>query len=164
MNFSLNEVKIIGRLGRDAETKATQNGGELVNLSVATDTPRKDPSQPSGWANDTEWHRVTVFGSAAKRVSGAPKGSVVYVTGKLKTRSWEQDGVKKFSTEIQCFDATVVSRPKTDGAGDGAGSYGGGQSSQPNYASGYGGSQDRGAAPKAPASGGGEFIDDDMPF
>ena len=94
----LNKVQLIGNLGRDPEMKYTPSGIAVTNFSVAT-TER--------WAKDgqknekTEWHKIIAFGRLAE-ICGEylVKGKQVYVEGKLQTRSWDQDGVKKYMTEI----------------------------------------------------------------
>ncbi len=102
---SLNEVAIMGHLGQDPELKTTNSGTSVVNMSVATTyRPRdKDP--------ETEWHRVVVWSKQAEnchRFLG--KGSLVYVKGRLQTRSWEKDGVKRYTTEIVAFQVLFLDR------------------------------------------------------
>lgn len=96
----LNKVQIIGRLGSDPESKTLSNGQTVVNMSVATSEKWLDRDGQK--QERTEWHRVVVYGkpaeAAAKYLS---KGRLVYVEGKLQTRSWEdQGGVKRYSTEV----------------------------------------------------------------
>jgi single-strand DNA-binding protein len=105
---SVNKVILIGRLGRDPELK-TAGGTAVCNFSIATD-------EYAGKGKDrrTEWHRITVWDKIAENcVKFLKKGSAVYIDGRLQTREWEKDGVKRSSTEIV---ANVVqfldSRPK----------------------------------------------------
>lgn len=96
-NYSLNSVKIIGRLGQDPEVKYIKSGTAVANLSVATSAKVKDQDK-------TEWHKVVVWGKAAEFAGNhCSKGDLVSVDGWLETRSWEKDGVKKYSTEIIGF-------------------------------------------------------------
>jgi single-strand DNA-binding protein len=94
----VNKVVILGNVGQDPEYKALQNGG-VVSLSVATTESwtGKDGQRQE----KTEWHRCTAFGKLADIIRDyVRKGSKVYLEGKLQTRSWEQDGIKRYATEI----------------------------------------------------------------
>jgi single-strand DNA-binding protein len=98
---SVNKVILVGNLGNDPEVRTMQSGDEVVNLSIATSETWKDKS--SGERKEkTEWHRVVVFNQGLVNVckNYLKKGSKVYIEGQLETRSWEQDGQKKYSTEI----------------------------------------------------------------
>jgi len=98
--LSLNEVRLIGNLGKDPEIRAMQNGREVANLSLATSERWKDKS---GQAQErTEWHRVAVFvpGLVKAIKEHYAKGQRVYVEGKLQTRSWEKNGQTHHTTEI----------------------------------------------------------------
>lgn len=91
---SLNKVTLIGNLGSDVELRQT-NGGAVANLSVATSY------KPKQGDDKTEWHRVTVWGVTAENCAKyLHKGSSVYVEGRLETRSYEKDGVKKYATDV----------------------------------------------------------------
>lgn len=96
----LNKVMIIGRLGKDPETKDI-NGATVCNMSIATSNKWKNKN--GEWQEETEWHKVNVWGNAAKPCEQyLKKGSQVFVEGEIKTRSWEDaEGVKKYSTEIR---------------------------------------------------------------
>lgn len=95
----LNKVQIIGRLGKDPEVKATNGGKSVANLSVATTEKWVDKDGKK--QEKTEWHRVVMFGNLAD-IAGKylSKGRLVYIEGKLQTRSWESDGENKYATEI----------------------------------------------------------------
>lgn len=97
---SLNKVILIGLLGRDPEIRYNQNGDPIANFSLAT--TEKWKAKDGTQSEQTEWHRVVVFGGLAKVVSAYfMKGLRVYVEGKLKTRKWtDSNGVEKFTTEI----------------------------------------------------------------
>lgn len=96
---SVNKVIIIGNLGRDPETRYMPDGGAITNISVATTDVWKDKNGEK--QEKTEWHRVAFFGKLAE-IAGEylKKGSQVYVEGRLQTREWEKDGVKRYTTEI----------------------------------------------------------------
>lgn len=96
----LNKVEIIGRLGGDPETKYMPSGDAVTNITIATSEAWKD-KQTGEKKEKVEWHRVVFFGKVAE-VAGEylRKGSQCYVSGKLQTREWEKDGVKRYTTEI----------------------------------------------------------------
>lgn len=104
----VNKVIVMGNLGRDPETRYTQDGRPITNFSVATTEKWKDKA--SGEQREaTEWHNVVCFARLAEIASEyLRKGSQVYIEGKLKTNSWEQDGVKKYKTEIHCRDLQMI--------------------------------------------------------
>lgn len=110
MARSLNKVTLIGMVG-NVETKQLPNGGSVTNISLATDESYTD-KQTGQKVEQTEWHRVVLFGKsseiAAKYVT---KGIKIYVEGKLKTREWEKDGIKRYSTEIQGNEFMLLSHP-----------------------------------------------------
>lgn len=98
---SLNKVQLIGNLGSDPEARSLSNGGEVVNLSVATTDTWKD--RDGNKQERTEWHRVVIFnegiGGIAKQY--LRKGSKVFLEGALQTRKWQDsNGNDKYSTEI----------------------------------------------------------------
>lgn len=96
----MNKVILIGRFGNDPETRYTGNGDAITNFSLATSETYKD--KDGNKQQITEWHRVVCFKRLAEIVADyGRKGSLAYVEGKIKTRSWEdQSGVKKYTTEI----------------------------------------------------------------
>mgnify|MGYP001296124174 CR=1 FL=1 len=95
----VNKVIIVGRLGQDPEMKAVGQGATVTRLNVATSENwvGKDGQKQER----TEWHRIVVWGKLAE-ICGKylAKGRQVYVEGRLQTRSWEDNGQKKYSTEI----------------------------------------------------------------
>ncbi len=113
----LNKVIIIGNLTRDPELKALPNGGQVVNVGVATNRVWKD--KEGGKQEEVEFHNTVFFGRTAEIVAQyLKKGSSVLVEGRLKTRSWEQDGVKKYMTEI--IAESMQLGPRRDGGGSSA--------------------------------------------
>ena len=97
---SVNKVILVGRLGADPEVKSTQSGRAVCNLSVATSEQWKD-KQSGQKQEKTEWHRVTVWGDQAENCGKfLAKGRMVYVEGKLQTRSYDKDGQKHYATDI----------------------------------------------------------------
>jgi len=96
----VNKVILVGRVGKDPDLKYTPKGEAVANLSVATDEQWKDKSGEK--VQRTEWHKIVTFGKQAE-ICGEylKKGSLVFIEGKIQTRSWEdKDGVKKYTTEI----------------------------------------------------------------
>lgn len=100
MARGINKVILVGTCGQDPEVKYLSNGNAVTNLSLATSEQWKD-KQSGEKKEKTEWHRVVLFGKVAE-IAGEylRKGSQVYIEGKLQTREWEKDGVKRYSTEI----------------------------------------------------------------
>ena len=110
----VNKVIILGRLGKDPEIRATQNGKEIANLTVATSETWKD-KQTGERKEKTEWHRVAIFSEGLVTVAKnyLRKGSQVYLEGQLQTRKWQdQQGNDRYSTEVvlQGFNASLVMR------------------------------------------------------
>lgn len=97
----VNKVILIGTLGQDPEIRYIPNGGAVGRLSIATNESWRD-KQTGQQKEQTEWHRVVLFGKLAEIASEyLRKGSQVYIEGKLKTRKWTDDaGVERYTTEI----------------------------------------------------------------
>ena len=96
----INKVILVGNLGNDPEIRYMPNGNAVANVSLATSDSWKDKATGEQ-QEKTEWHRVVFFNRLAEIVEQyVKKGSKLYVEGRLQTRSWEQDGVKRYSTEI----------------------------------------------------------------
>lgn len=102
MSGSVNKVILLGNLGRDPETRSTQDGTKIVSFSVATSETWKDKS--TGERRErTEWSKVVVFNENLARIAEQylRKGSSVYVEGQLQTRKWtDQSGAEKYTTEV----------------------------------------------------------------
>lgn len=96
----INKVILVGRLGKDPEVRYIPNGGAVANLQVATSETWRD-KQTGEMREQTEWHRVVLFGKLAE-VAGEylRKGAQVYIEGQLRTRSWEDNGITRYVTEI----------------------------------------------------------------
>ena len=113
---SVNKALIIGNLGQDPEIKYTQSGSPVANLSVATSERWKDKN--SGEQKEqTEWHRVVVFGRLAEIAEQyLKKGSKVFIEPKIQTRDGEDaEGNKKYTTEVVAREMTMLdSRASTD--------------------------------------------------
>ncbi len=96
----INKVILVGRLGNDPEVRYIPNGGAVANLQVATSESWRD-KQTGEMREQTEWHRVVLFGKLAE-VAGEylRKGAQVYIEGQLRTRSWDDNGITRYITEI----------------------------------------------------------------
>jgi single-strand DNA-binding protein len=124
MARGVNKVILVGTCGQDPETRYLPSGNAVTNLSLATSEQWTD-KQTGQKVEKTEWHRVSLFGKVAE-IAGEylRKGSQVYIEGKLQTREWEKDGVKRYTTEIivdmQGTMQLLGGRPDSAGGGDSA--------------------------------------------
>lgn len=100
MARGVNKVILVGTCGQDPETRYTPGGTAITNLSLATSEQWTD-KQTGQKVEKTEWHRVALFGKVAE-IAGEylRKGSQCYIEGRLQTREWEKDGVKRYTTEV----------------------------------------------------------------
>jgi len=95
----VNRVTLVGRLGRDPETKFTGAGQAVANFSIATDETYKDKT--GARQKRTEWHRIIVWGKQAEIAQQyLKKGALIFVEGRIQSREWEKDGEKHRSFEI----------------------------------------------------------------
>ena len=164
MARGINKVILVGNLGRDPETRYMPSGGAVTNVSIATSKGWKD--RDSGEQKErTEWHRIVFFNKLAE-IAGEylKRGSKVYIEGELRTRDWEKDGQKHYTTEVVASEMQML---------DSRGEMGVGGPSPRGQSSGQGGG--------GPSSGGSDSIgslspaedfgpppsddfDDDIPF
>ena len=164
----VNKVILVGNVGQDPETRYMPNGGAVTNITLATSEIWKDKNTGENQER-TEWHRITFYQRLAEIVAEyVKKGSKLYVEGSLRTRSWEQDGVKRYATEIIASEMQMLD---SRGAGGSSGGDGGGSYQSSRGASGGGG--ERGSASGGGGSGGSrgqqkpvpeDSFDDDIPF
>lgn len=125
MAKGVNKVILIGNCGSDPETRYMPSGGAVTNITIATSETWKD-KQSGKQVEKTEWHRVVFFNKLAE-IAGQylHKGSKVYIEGSLRTRQWEKDGVKRYTTEIvanelQMLDSAQRSAAEPPGVPGGA--------------------------------------------
>ncbi|MEX2468699.1 MAG: single-stranded DNA-binding protein [Pseudohongiellaceae bacterium] len=140
----VNKVILVGNVGNDPEVRYMPNGNAVANVSLATSDSWKDKNTGEQQER-TEWHRLVFFNRLAEIVEQyVKKGGKLYVEGRLQTRSWEQDGVKRYSTEIVVGEMQMLDSrgsqsndqdfgqpqraPAAQSAGGGGGQGGGGQS------------------------------------
>ena len=132
MAGSVNKVILVGNLGKDPEARSFQNGGKVVNMTLATSETWNDRS--SGERKErTQWHNVVIknekLGEIAEKY--LRKGAKVYIEGTLETRKWQdQSGQDKYTTEVVVGpfrgELTMLSGRGEEGGGGGGGGYGGG--------------------------------------
>lgn len=105
--MSVNKVMLLGNVG-SVDIKSFDNGGKIVNISVATSESYKKGDE---WVNKTEWHRCSCgIPAVVERADRINKGDMVYLEGSIVTRSWEKDGEKKESKEISFNTIRVINR------------------------------------------------------
>ncbi len=148
MAGSLNKVMLIGNLGKDPEIKTFEGGGMLARFPIATSesyTSRKTNER----VTQTEWHTIVLRrGLAEVAEKYLHKGDKIFIEGKIKTRSWDdQSGEKRYATEIHADNMTMLGGPSGDGQNSGTSNAGSGNN-----------------APSAPVNLGSDEEDDDLPF
>ena len=158
----VNKVILVGNLGADPEARTLNNGGEVVNMRVATSEQWKD--RDGNRQERTEWHNVVIFNENLGRVAKSylRKGSKVYLEGQLQTRKWtDQSGNDKYTTEVvlQRFRGELVLLDSR-GEGGGRGDFGGGEDFGGGYSSGGGSQRQQRPQPAAFDT----DLDDDVPF
>ena len=150
----VNKVILVGNVGNEPEVRYMPNGNAVANISVATSDSWKDKNT-GDQQERTEWHRVVFFNRLAEIVEQyVKKGSKLYIEGRLQTRSWEQDGVKRYTTEIVANEMQMLDSRGSQGAGQ---DFGDQQQSSPAQQP----AQDQQAAAQ-PANF--DNFDDDIPF
>ncbi len=161
----VNKVILVGNLGDDPEARSLNNGGEVVNLRVATSENWKD--KDGNRQERTEWHRVVIFNENLGRVAKSylKKGSKVYLEGAIQTRKWQdQSGQDKYSTEIvlQRFRGELVLLDsRGEGGGGGGGGSRGGYGDEGGSMGGGGGTRPQSRPQPAAFD---TDLDDDVPF
>src|SRR6059058_5963864 len=146
----VNKVILVGNLGADPEARSLNNGGEVVNMRVATSEQWK--SKDGERQERTEWHNVVIFNENLGRVAKSylKKGSKVYLEGQIQTRKWQdQSGADRYSTEVvlQRFRGELV---LLDSRGGGGGGFGGGDDYGDSGGNDFGGARQQ--SRPAPAS------------
>lgn len=116
MSRGVNKVILVGRLGKEPETRQMPGGGSVCNFSLATSENWKD-KQTGEAKGKTEWHRVVIFGKLGD-IAGQylKKGSEVYIEGKLQTRKWtDKEGKDQYTTEIVASEMQMLGGRDTSG-------------------------------------------------
>jgi single-strand DNA-binding protein len=115
MAEGLNKVMLLGNLGADPELKMTQGGQSVLKLRLATTEMYLDKNQAR--QERTEWHSVTLWGKRGEALAKfLTKGERIFVEGSLRTSSYEKNGEKRYSTEINATNVILAGRGK--GASD----------------------------------------------
>ena len=122
----VNKVILVGNLGADPEARSLNNGGEVVNMRIATSESWKDKDGQR--QERTEWHNVVIFNENLGRVATSylRKGSKVYVEGQIQTRKWtDQTGNDRYTTEVvlQKFRGELVLLDSREGGGGSRGAF-----------------------------------------
>ena len=158
--MSVNKVILVGRLGRDPETRYTGGGQAVANFSIATDETYKDRNGER--QKRTEWHKIVVWGKQAEIAQQyLKKGSLIFIEGRIQSREWQdKEGQKRTSFEIVATNFRMLG-----GRADGAAAGAGGGASRAG-----GGDFDDQSGPEESYGGGGhsssgpEISDEDIPF
>jgi single-strand DNA-binding protein len=162
--MSVNRVILVGRLGRDPETRFTGSGQAVANFSVATDETFKDRNGER--QKRTEWHKIVVWGKQAEIAQQyLKKGSLVYIEGRIQSREWQdKEGQKRTSFEIVSSNFRMLGS-RSEGAALGAGA-GAGASQGGGFSGGRTADSDLegGPTPDEAVAHGPEISDEDIPF
>lgn len=106
----VNKVILLGRLGKDVETRNLESGNTVANFTLATSESYKNKNGEK--VENTEWHNIVVWGKQAEIAARyLKKGSQIYLEGKITTRSWEKDGTTRYTTEIVANNFTMLGSP-----------------------------------------------------
>lgn len=170
----LNKVQLIGNLGRDPEIRYTPSGVAVANFSIATSETWTDKNTQEK-KTKTEWHRIVFWGRQAEVIGEyLSKGRQIYVEGKLQTRDWEKDGVKRYTTEVVGREFLMLGQRGDQNGGNqqqGAGGAGTGGAPSAGPGSSNNNPQSSTNPPAAGGGGAGTFpdggyggFDDDIPF
>ena len=131
----LNRASLIGRLGKDPESRSMQNGGAVVSFSIATAETWKDKS--SGEKRErTQWHNIVIFNEGLGKVASQylRKGHKVFIEGAIETRKWtDKEGKERYSTEIvlKQFNGQLILLEGRNSSGGGEPGDEGARSSKP---------------------------------
>ena len=158
--MSVNKVILVGRLGKDPETRYTGAGQAVCNFSLATDESFKDRNGER--QKRTEWHKIVVWGKQAEIAQQyLKKGAQIYLEGRIQSREWtDKEGQKRTSYEIVATDFRFLGS-KSDSMGGG----GGASRAASAPSAGSGGDFDHEAPAHAPDDQAGpEVTDEDIPF
>ena len=157
--MSVNKVILVGRLGKDPETRYTPSGQGVCNFSLATDETFKDRNGER--QKHTEWHRISLWGKLAEiSQQYLKKGMLVYIEGRIQSRSWDDKttGQKRYATDIVAnVMRMLTSRAESGGMSHSAAAAASG-AADTDFNQGAGGDDTASSAP------GPDISDEDIPF
>ena len=120
----VNKVILLGRLGKDPEVRTLENGAVVANFTMATSEVYRDKNTGERKEN-TEWHNIVLWRNPAEIAAKyLKKGDQCYIEGKLRTRSWQKEGVTRYTTEIVGDTLTLLGSRKDSAPGAGGDSSG----------------------------------------
>ncbi len=163
MAGSVNKVTLVGNVGADPEIRATQDGREIANISLATSDTWKDKSTGER-REKTEWHRVVIFNEGLVNVvkNYVSKGSKLYIEGALQTRKWQdRDGNDKYTTEVvlQGYNGNLTMLDSKGSGGSASSGFNDGGAQDYSQAPAFGQTPNQSSQPaKVPE------LDDEIPF
>ncbi len=162
--MSVNKVILVGRLGRDPETRYTGGGQAVANFSVATDETYKDRNGER--QKRTEWHKIVVWGKQAEIAQQyLKKGSLIFIEGRIQSREWQdKEGQKRTSFEIVANNFRMLGGRAEGAAAASAGGGAGARSGGDDFESHAAPAEDSYGGASSPPSGGPEISDEDIPF
>jgi single-strand DNA-binding protein len=153
--MSVNKAILVGRLGRDPETRYTSGGQAVCNFTMATDETYKDRNGER--QKRTEWHRIVVWGKQAEIAQQyLHKGSLIFLEGRIQTRQWDdREGQKRTTVEIVANNFRMLGGRGEGGMAAGAGSGASVGEAEPQAAAAAAGAEEM------PST---EISDEDIPF
>ncbi|WKV13510.1 single-stranded DNA-binding protein [Marivirga harenae] len=114
----VNKVILVGRLGKDPDVRHLESGAAVANFPIATSETYKDKN--GNKVEQTEWHNIVLWrGLAEIAEKYLQKGKMVYIEGKLRTRSWEKEGVTRYTTEVVGDQMTMLDSKGGESQGSG---------------------------------------------
>ncbi len=150
----VNKVILVGRLGKDPEVRHLESGATVANFSIATSETYKD-RMTGERREQTEWHNIVLWRGLAEVVEKyVKKGDMIYIEGKLRTRSWEKDGITRYTTEVVGDNMTMLG----GGGGGGSNNADSGMNQQNSY------QEPVAATHSTPAPVAADTATDDLPF
>ncbi|MEJ2005828.1 MAG: single-stranded DNA-binding protein [Cyclobacteriaceae bacterium] len=154
----VNKVILVGRLGKDPEVRHLESGTAVANFPLATSETYKDRNTGER-REQTEWHNSVLWRGLAEIAERyLNKGDMVYIEGKLRTRSWEKEGITRYTTEVVADNMTML------GGGSGSSNSGASEGYGSNRQSSSSGSGAASETAVSSSGNGGSMEDDDLPF
>ena len=110
LGFSLNQINLIGTIGRDRETRSTSGGTDITNVSIATEHSYK---KGDDWERETTWHKLVFFNLSDFFLQQLNKGMQIHVRGRLSVNGYtDKEGVKRYNTQVICENNSLIVFPK----------------------------------------------------